>query len=62
MLVSQISRIYIFIECLLQTDLSTRDQIEVIIGPSSDEENLQYDWTLILLKVSFMSEECYEQF
>ena len=47
---------------ILQTDLSAREGSTASIPPPSDEENLQYDSSLMLLKMSYTCEKCYEQF
>ena len=47
---------------ILKTDLSAREKILVRIQTPSDEEKLQYDLLMFKLKVSFIFEECYEQF
>ena len=45
---------------ILQTDLSAREEAKASTVPPSDEENLQYDSSLILLKISYIFEKCYE--
>ena len=51
-----------FHQMILQTDLSAREGSTASIPPPSDEENLQYDSSLMLLKMSYTFKKCYEQF
>ena len=51
---------HIFHSMISQTDLSASEGQTVCPLPPSDQQNLQYDSSLMLLKVSFIFEECYE--